>query len=211
MGDYTRVAVEAAQKKLYEVRVGAASAVGGAVNGALRDGVQVAREGLKRLIEGAGSLFPGGKGDEIKGRIAAAVAAGATVVAATAGTVVGDANATVKTAVGQVADAARDFAENGATVTARVAAGAGLAPSGGRKVSEAEFFATPTNDSVTIGVTSGVTPKSDFNSAAPGEQLPALKALMAGEELGGERRRFDDKTYENARNYVMGIKPPSMG
>ena len=217
MADGRNIIGAVVNRDLARLRAEAADGVRGGINGVLRDGVQVAREGLKRLIEGAGSLFPGGKGDEIKDRIGAAVAVGATVVATT-GTVVGDVKMTAEKAADRVAGMAVDvagatqnFVANAATVTAPIAAGAEPAPSGERKVSEAEFFATPTKDSVTIGVTSGVTPKSDFNSAAPGEQLPALKALMAGEELGGERGRFDNKTYKNARDYVMGIEPPGMG
>lgn len=206
MRDYTRVAVDAAQKEMYGLQTAAADAARRGINGAIRDGVQVARDGLKRLIEGAGSFFSGGLEGTTAAKMEAAAVAGGVAVAAAAGTALGGAKTAAETAVGQVADAAQNFVANAAVVTAPVAAEANASPSSERTVSVAEFFASPTRDSVTIGVTSGVTPKSDFNYAAPGAPLPALQAAIDGD--GG---KFDQATYERARAQIAGIKPSGMG
>ncbi len=214
MVDYTKVAVDAAKREMYGAQTAAADAARRGINGPIRDGVQVAREGLKRFMEGAGSFFSGGIWDTTTAKIGAATVAGGVAVTAAAGTALGGAKTAAETAVGQVADAAvgaagvaQNFVANAATVTAPpIAAGAEPAPSGERTVSVGEFLTPPAKGGVTIGVTSGVTPKSDFNYAAPGAPLPALEATI--EEGGG---KFDQATYARARAQIAGIKPSGMG
>lgn len=213
MRDYTRVAVDAAQKEMYGLQTAAAGTARGAVNGALGAAARALQNGFKGFMEGAGSLFSGGIWDTTTAKIGAAAVAGGVAVAATAGTALGGAKTEAEKAVDRVADAAvgaagaaKSFAANAAVVTAPVAAGAEPAPSGERTVPVAGFSAVPAKGGGATGVATDVSPKSDFNYAAPGAPLPALEATI---EAGGGK--FDQATYERARAQIAGIKPSGMG
>lgn len=236
MADGRSIISAVVDKNLVRLRTAAADGVRGGINGVFGAAARALQNEFKGFMEGAGSLFSGGLKDAAAAKIEAAAVAGGVAVAAAAGTALGGAKTAAETAADRVAAAAvgaaatgRNFAENAATVTitpveqtagpdlvvpvASPASGAAAAtvdpdklsrigtdPATGEGIAKADKLVSP-------AVTAMVSPKSDFNSAAPGEQLSALKAAIDG-ELGS---KFNQDTYKNARDYVMGIKPSGMG